>query len=493
LDFGPRVGLAYSPNFSQGPLGKIFGGPGKTSIRASFGVYYTSIEDLNLFFEVADAPFGLYWSSGNVLFDEPYRNRRDGTPQGQRFPFTAPTPGSPSNKTLPFNIYEPIAFSPGYDPKNRLPYAEHFNLSIQRQLDKSTVLTLAYVGTEGHHLITSEEANPGSSALCKQLTAQGAIDTNTGLPGCGPNLVDDIFQRTPAAGSCLTAVANPGCVYGTRNQLLDPNYCPGAQTRCYSFGNTYTRTIANYIYHAGEITVERKAANMNFLAAYTFSRAIDDSSSFGDLVNFVNPAFSRGLSSTDVTHNFVASYVWIMPFDRAFKSAPKRLTQGWQIQGITRFSTGFPIALNQGSDDTSLAGSGSTDLPNRVGPVVIVDPRKPNPGCPTNTGCYFLPSAFAKTSCTFTTGLPSPDCGTFGTANRRFFHGPGFNNTDFGLTKRTAITEKMAFEIRGEFFNVFNHAQFNNPGGNIDNSGSFGIVSSARPPRVGQLSARFIW
>jgi hypothetical protein len=100
----------------------------------------------------------------------------------------------------------------------------------------------------------------------------------------------------------------------------------------------------------------------------------------------------------------------------------------------------------------------------------------------TNTGCYFLPSAFAKNTV----------LGTFGTANRRFFHGPGFNNTDFGLTKRTLITEKMAFEIRGEFFNVFNHAQFNNPGGNIDSS-SFGIVTSARPPRIGQVSAKFIW
>jgi hypothetical protein len=486
-NFGPRAGLAYSPGFSDGVLGKIFGGPGKTSIRASYGLYYTSIEDLNLFFEVADAPFGLYWSSGNVLFDEPFRNRRDGSSQTQRFPFSAPIPGSPANKTLSFNIYEPISFSPGYDPHNRLPYAEHFNLSIQRQLDKSTVLTLAYVGTEGHRLITSEEANPGNAALCMQLTAQGALDTSNGNIGCGPNAEQDIFQLPGTTTSCLTATANPGCVYGTRDMLLNPNYCPGAQTLCYSFGNTYTRVIANSIYNAGEITVERKAADMTFLAAYTFSKAIDNSSAFGDMVNFVNPRFSRGLSSTDVTHNFVASYVWVMPFDRAFKGAPKRLTQGWQMQGITRFSTGFPIQLNQGSDDISLAGSGGTDLPNRVGPVVIVDPRKPNPDCinpitNTNTGCYFLASAFAKNTV----------LGTFGTANRRFFHGPGFNNTDFGLTKRTLIRESMAFEIRGEFFNIFNHAQFNNPGGNIDSS-SFGIVTSARAPRIGQVSAKFIW
>ncbi len=506
-NFGPRVGLAYSPSFSDGALGKIFGGPGKTSIRASFGIYYTSIEDLNLFFEVADAPFGLYWSTfAPVMFDEPFRNRRDGTSQGQRFPFTVPVPGSPANKTLDFSKYEPISFSPGYDPHNKLPYAEHFNLSIQRQLDKSTVLTLAYVGTEGHSLITSEEANPGNAALCMQLNAAGAFDTNSQSVGCGPGNEDDIFQLTPAAGSCLTPTANPGCVYGTRNTLLNPNYCPGAGAECYAFGNTYTRTIANSIYHSGQISVERKAGDMTFLAAYTFSRALDNSSSFGDLVNFANQRLSRGLSSSDVTHNFVASYVWAVPFDRAFKRAPKRLTQGWQVQGITRLSTGFPIQLNQSSGDLSLSGS-STDLPDLIGKVVTYDPRKATPGCPTNatnngTGCYFLPPLAPQdpNQCLLPGGQPPSggafnyNCtfGSFGTANRRFFHGPAFNNTDFGLTKRIAITEKMAFEIRGEFFNIFNHPQFRNPSGDIS-GGSFGIVSSARDPRIGQVSARFIW
>ena len=500
-NFGPRLGLAYSPGFSDGVLGKIFGGPGQTSIRAAYGIYYTSIEDLNLFFEVADAPFGLYWSSpAPVMFDEPFRNRQDGTPQGQRFPFTVPVPGSPSNKTLDFSKYEPISFSPGYDPHNKLPYAEHFNFSIQRQLDKFTVLTLAYVGTAGHSLITSEEANPGNAALCMQLSAVGALDTASGSVGCGPGNEDDIFQLPGTTTSCLSATANAGCVYGTRNMLLNPNYCPGAGSECYAFGNTYTRTIANSIYHSGQISVERKAGTMTFLAAYTFSKALDDSSSFGDLVNFSNQRLSRGLSSTDVSHNFVASYVWGIPFDRAFKGAPKRLTQGWQVQGITRLATGLPIQLTQSSGDSSLSGS-STDLPNRVGPVVTVDPRKVNTACPTfdptipgsGTGCYFLPAAFAPTNCTFSSaGLPSPDCGTFGTANRRFFHGPGFNNTDFGLTKRTVIRESVAFEIRAEFFNIFNHAQFNNPSGDIS-GGSFGVVGSARDPRIGQLSAKFYW
>ncbi len=187
------------------------------------------------------------------------------------------------------------------------------------------------------------------------------------------------------------------------------------------------------------------------------------------------------MSDTDVHHNFVVSYIWAMPFDKAFGGLPKRLTQGWQLQGITRFSTGFPIQMQQSGEDISLAGSSSTDMPDLVGKVVTVNPRKFNANCSTGTGCYFLPQAFAHNT----------TLGTFGTANRRFFHGPGINNFDIGMTKRLPITEAKVLEFRGEFFNIFNHAQFLNPSGDID--GNFGIVTNARDPRIGQLSIKFVW
>ena len=475
-NFGPRLGLAYSPDFHDGVLGKIFGGPGKTSIRAAYGLYYTSVEDLNLFYEVADAPFGLYWTSPSpVLFEEPYRNRRDGTSQGQRFPFTVPIPGSPANKTLSFAVYEPMSYFPGYDIHNKLAYAEHFNFSIQRELSKSTVLTLAYVGTEGHRLITQSEANPGNAAFCMGLTAQGYTDTSSGATGCLPNAEQDTFQ-----------LGNGPLVYGTRNTLLNPNYCPESGGLCFGYGNTYTRLNANSIYHAGQVTVERKAGDMTLMAAYTFAKALDDSSGFADYVSFVNPRLSRGLSSTDVHHNFVASYVWAIPFDRAFHAAPRRLTQGWQIQGITRFATGTPIQMNQSVGDTSLVGSPSTDMPDVVGPIHIMNPRS------SSSFTYFDQSSFAATTCTLTGTVYSSECGTFGTANRRFFHGPGINNTDLGLQKTIPVTEAKVFVIRGEFFNIFNHAQFNNPSGNFSSS-NFGNITSARDPRIGQVSAKFIW
>jgi len=349
-NWAPRAGLAYSPGFTDGILRKIFGGPGKTSIRASFGIYYTSIEDLNLFYEVGDPPYGNNWQSPNgVLFEEPYRTRTDGVSQGQRFPYVFPVPGSPANKTLNYAQFLPPSYVPGYDIHNRMPYAEHYNFSIQRELSRSTVLTLAYVGTQGHKLISQTDANPGNAAFCQQLNAEGAVDTNTGLsnPACGPGGEQDTYQ-----------LPNGTLVHGTRT-ALGPAF--GAN-------NTFTRNSANSNYNSFQATVERKAADMTFLAAYTFGKALDDSSTFGELMNFSNYRLSRGLSTFDVTHNFVVSYNWALPFDRLFSHAPKRLTRDWNITGISRFSTGFPIRISQYRGDLSLTGSNSTDEPNRVGP-----------------------------------------------------------------------------------------------------------------------------
>jgi len=476
-NFAPRVGIAYSPGFSDGLAGKIFGGPGKTSIRAAYGIYYTSIEDLNLFYEVGDAPFGLYWVSPQpTMFDEPFVTRANGTlqtPDGttntHRFPFTFPTPGSPANQTLDYSTYLPLSYSPGYDIHNRLPYAEHYDFSIERELSKSTVLTLAYVGTQGHRLISQYDANPGDRRLCQQLNGLGAIDTSTG-GDCGPFGEQDVYALPvgiPAPAKTFTTTCPSGtpagsvCIDGTRN-FLGPNF---------SQNNSFTVNIANSNYNSGQISIEHKASTMTFMAAYTYSKAIDNSSGFGQWVNFENPRLTRSLSSFDTTHNFVFSYAWLLPFDKLFANAPKRLTQGWSFSGVTRFTGGFPIPIAESSDDFSLTGSSNTDVPDLVGKVHIMDPRKPG-------NLFFNPDAFAP-----------GQLGQFGTSSRQFFHGPGINNFDISLMKKTQISESMAFEIRAEFFNVFNHTQFTNPDGDLN--GNMGKVTSARDPRIGQLSAKF--
>jgi hypothetical protein len=352
---------------------------------------------------------------------------------------------------LDYSPYLPISNSPGYSIHNQLPYAEDYNFTFQRELTKATVLTLAYVGTQGHKLISQYAANPGNAALCMQLNALGAT------PTCGPN-----------GESNLYTLPNGTQVNGTRT-ALGPNF---------SQGNTYTANIANSNYNSFQISAERKASDVTFLLAYTYSKAIDNSSGFSDWVNFSNYRLSRGLSSFDLTHNFVASYNWAIPFPRLFGKAPKRLTYGWNISGISRFSTGFPISLSESSDDNSLTGDSANDTPNAIGKVVTQNPHQPGPNGP-NT--YFLPGAFAPET-----------YGGFGTASRRFFHGPGILNTDFGLEKVTSITETISLQFRAEFFNIFNHTQFNNPSGNY-NSSTFGVVTSARDPRIGQLSVKVLW
>jgi Carboxypeptidase regulatory-like domain len=453
-DFAPRVGVAWSPGFSDGIGKKIFGGPGNTSIRAAWGLYYTSIEDLHLFYEVGDAPYGLYWPSiVPPLFEEPFRTRSDGSSQGQRFPFILPTPGDPKNKTLDYSVFLPIQGSPGYDIHNTVPYAEHYNFSIQRQLAQSTALTLAYVGTQGHKLIAQRESNPGDPALCLSLRGSGVL---AGTPQCGPGGELGVYTRP-----------NGTTVNGTRGPL-GPDFG----------SNSYTSNIANSNYNALEVTVERRAGDLSFLAAYTFSKSIDNSSAYGQSVNFMNYRNSRALSSFDMTHNFVVSYNYDLPFHRAFSHAPRRLAEGWSVNGITRFTSGFPVTITQ-SGDRSLTGASGVDAPDFIGSLVFQDPRNAGPDGALNR--YFNKTAFR-----------SETLGGVGNSSRRFFHGPGFNNWDFGLHKVTKITESTSLLIRAEFFNLFNHAQFNNPNGNFSSS-RFGTITSARDPRIGQVSAKIIW
>jgi hypothetical protein len=452
-EIGPRLGLAYSPGTADGFLGKLLGGPGKTSIRASYGIYYTAIEDQTLFDIVADAPYGQYWVAPQPpLIQEPFRTRSDGSSQGVHFPFIFPTPGDPANKTLDYSIFLPIGGSPGYWYKNRQPYSEHYNFTIQRALSSSTVMTLAYVGSEGHRLLTNIESNPGDRNLCLSLRGAGV---KAGTAQCGPNGENGTYTRPDGSQ-----------VVGTRGPFGND-----------FTSNSYQINLGNSVYNSAQATIERKAADFTFVGAYTFSKSMDDSSAYGQKANFTNYRLSRSLSSFDVTHNFVFSYYYAAPLDRALPMLPRRLTQGWSIGGIMRFAGGFPVGISQ-SGDRSLVGSSGTDVPNYVGPLVTYDPR--------DTSANGQHLYFSKA------GFVSGPLGDFGNANRRFFHGPGFNNWDVSLHKDTHITERTDLQFRAEFFNVMNHAQFNNPNGNF-NSSLFGAVTSTRDPRIGQMSLKFLW
>ena len=459
-NFAPRLGLAYSPSWS-GLLGKITGGPGRTGIRAGTGIFYNSLEEFGADYELGDPPFGSFYGSPSLIYlEEPFKGRTSGNDPGQRFPYAQP------GKNGSFAQFLPLFGAPGYKVTNRLPYAEDLNVNIQRQIGNSSILTVAYVATRGHHLFTQLDFNPGNAAECLQIAALFAAAGQAGA-GCGPFGEDTIYT---ISGKTF---------YGTRPYSVTSGRHLSEGLLDFS-DNTWESTSADSNYNAAEATFERRVGALRFLAAYTWSKALDDSSGFLEVIS-INSKVRKSLSAFDVTHNFVVSYSYDLPFGHLASASrvASKLLNGWQLSGITRFVTGFPITLSQ-SGDLSLCGCGTfginvgaVDVPNYSGArIARVDPRT----SPSHQ--WFDASVFS----TEQLGVP-------GNARRRFFHGPGLNNWDLALQKSTRITEKTSAEFRAEFFNAFNHAQFTNPVGDVASS-QFGAVISARAARIGQVALK---
>jgi len=451
-NFAPRVGFAYSPSISDGALQKIFGGPGKSSIRGGYGIFYSSIQDATGFVEVGDAPFGLYYSSpAPPLLESPFIDRSTGHNQGIKFPFTfPPTNVSVRNPDTTFNWVQatPISGSDYFYYKNVIPYVEEFELSLQRQFGTQTVLTASYVGTVGRHLLTFEESNPADPALCLQLSNLG----------CGPYQEDNVYTLNGGQ-----------TVAGTR------------PTFGINFGsNPYMKTAVSSSYNSLQVSLQHTEKYANFLIGYTWSKSMDNGSTSFDATNPYNPGLSRSLSIFNVPHDLVASYTVQLPFDKFTRKGAlmDRIAAGWSISGISTFASGQPVQISE-SDDRSLTGtfSATIDEPsyaNNGGKLYANrNPRSQTP--------YFNPDYFVL-----------EPLGQVGNSMRRFFSGPGILNSDLALQKETKIREAQSLLFRAEAFNVFNHAQFNNPNGNINNSGigGFGYVNSARDPRIMQVALK---
>lgn len=494
-NFAPRLGVAYSFGEHDGTLGKILGTPGSTSIRAAWGMFYTTFEGATDFNEIGDAPFGNYTGQTQPTFASPFIPRAAGNcgvnpctnlfpvpPPPKHFSQRNPASGKPYDTLAEFyNAFGTIGSSPAFYNGDRLPYAESYELSIQRQITSSDLVTVSYVGSQGHRLLSSFSANPGNPSLCLQLIAEGALvpgTTNT----CGPGGENNVYvlpnnDYVLSTRSKLPGVALPG------NSGANGTLLPDGNIGIIPFGNdSYFITAGASNYNSLQIDYRHTSGRLQTLIGYTFSRAFDDSSGYGEQINPLNPRLSYGLSAFDSTHNFVASYAYTLPFDKL--SGPKRLTNGWQISGITHFSTGLPVTMVE-TDDQSLQGTGfggpitlPADTPNFVGPLGITNPRKTN-------GQFFNPSAFQASA-----------LGVEGDSPRRFFHGPGLNNWDMALLKNTQITERIGLEFRAEWYNIFNHTQFLGPSGITGFSGgaptssSFGFVAGAANPRIGQLALK---
>jgi hypothetical protein len=331
--------------------------------------------------------------------------------------------------------------------------------SIERQAGPDTVLSASYIGTESHRQRVLIEPNSGNPALCLSLSQPGEVEPGTLT--CGAGGEDSVYY--PIGG---------GQVDGTRGPLGS------------NFGsNALQSNIGHANYNALELSARHTSGSLEFSAAYTYSKSLDQSSNIGEEVNPFNPALSYALSSFDVKQNFVLSYEYQLPFDRLLH--PNRLSRGWSLSGITRFASGFPVTMiNNG--DNSLIGTNpngvnnsSIDEPDYSGGQLRLN-RNPR----TNGNNFFDAAAFGMNP-----------LGTPGNAKRRFFYGPGSDNFDMAVAKVLPLTESKSLLFRVEAFNVFNHAQFNGPGaidGNIGSS-TFGNAIAAAPPRIlqGALKLNF--
>lgn len=252
--------------------------------------------------------------------------------------------------------------------------------------------------------------------------------------------------------------------------ILGPNYGPV----------TAQKTIGNSNYNALQANLRlAMGKNLTVFLGYTYSKSIDDASNLGEQVNPFNDRLTRVISSWDMTHNFVATYNYTLPFDHIFRR--NRVTEGWSLSGTTRFSTGFPVTLSDDSDN-SLLGTLGNGVNNQLldTPQLSEGPLQINRN-PRNGQSAFNTSLFSTET-----------LGVLGNSPRRFFHGPGISNFDVQISKNVRLTESKSIDIRVEAFNLFNHAQFYGPtsvNGKIDDP-NFGNVVSAAAPRLVQVAAK---
>lgn len=403
-NFAPRLGFAWTLGEDQ-----------KTVLRAGYGVYYD---------QSSLAPGeALYFNSpffdNNIFFSLPGLPLTLSNPFPSFFPFPLPDSALAIQRDL------------------RTAYMQHWNLNVQRELARNTVLEISYVGSKGTKLLTARDINqPQPSALPPGLPF---------VPRPNPQF-DDI-------------------------DLLESR--------------------ANSNYHSLQARYQQRlSSGLAALVSYTWSRSIDDASNFfssaGD-PNFPQNSYAarseRGRSNFDVSHRLSASYSYDLPFGKGRRylrdsGLVSTILGGWQTFGIVTLQTGrpFTVALLSEIDNSgtgrSILGFGANDRPNVVG----------NPGLSQRSPQqWFNQSAFAF-----------PARGTFGNAGRNIIEGPAFQKVNASLVKNTPLSERLNLQIRAEVFNLFNHPNLNLPD-NFLGSPTFGQITSAGDPRHIQFGVKLLF
>jgi hypothetical protein len=494
----PRIGLAYSPNFTSGPLEKLFGSNGKTSIRAGWGLFYNPIEELVLAQFGAEPPFGGSSSLADVFFNTPFVNQGEFQSPNPFGGIITPTKGQPTDLSL----FRPILLFGEFEPHLRAQYTSQYNLTIQRELSNSLMLQVGYVGSQGHRLLATHDINASNPQTCLDIINIANANANNvssyGAPAtCGPTVEDSQWSVTVPSGYQFH-MPNGKIVSGTGQTLNLVGLRPYSSPNCNStlpaltpntgcpvdgipvFTDIFAEdTIASSVYNALEMMLQKRfSGGLQFQAAYTLSKSIDDGSTFEETLNPNNFRASRGLSLFNSKQRFVISYDWELPV-RKFAGFKGKVLDDWEVSGITQFQSGFPIRLNT-EDDNELINSLfflGTEAPSLNGPLQILNPKK-------NGGFYLNYNQFSD-----------PPLGSFNNGTQRTLCcGPGLMDWDFSVHKKIPITESKYLQFRAEIFNVFNRTNFSNPdGGYSDGATAFGKITSAGDPRLLQFALKFFF
>lgn len=450
-NFGPRVGLTWSPN----PTGSGFFGGGKTVLRGGFGIYYgpgqteDQIQPIESDRIASTLSGGTYPVNQQVLRDTFINN--------------------PTNRQ-----YQPRAYSPDYKIPERV---FQYSFSMQQELFYKTVLTAAYVGSQGRNLFLRNFAN----------------------------LITEVRTNANPASNAVV-IRQFDIVQG--NTILRP------------FAEIDYKTSGGHdSYNALQLALGRRFdTGLTLNSQYTFSKSFGNTGGSNEALTAGNPfdyEYDEGYNQFDVRHTFNVSALYALPFGkgRAHMSDMNPIANaflgGWEIGTIVNARSGVPLSVLVTRPDVvyrdgagnifSTPAAGRTAIINTPGGGASRAIRRPDlvPGVDPYLnvgGTRFLnPAAFA---------IPAP--GTFGNLQRGLLRGPGFTQFDMILDKRFRVTEGSNLEFRAEIFNIFNHANFANPAVTLPNAlgtgtnqlqpgqpftaaaaGAFGVLTSTVTKTVG--------
>ncbi len=352
----------------------------------------------------------------------------------------------------------------------KVPSTQQWNLTLQHDLGHNLVAEVGYVGTHAVHLRETRDAIQSVNATPQHpffvTTSSGAV-----IPITANTLANGV-ARTPTPG-----------LNGYSGYQLFAN-------------DAYSH------YHALQASLTRRWSRGYLLAAYTFSRSTDATSTGNTAFNTAyndqsNINASRGLSDFDRTHRVTISYVYELPFGDGATGLRGALLRGWGVSGVTTFQSGTPFSIIDSAAGTAFLGAGSTPLLGAsLAPGASLSQGLTHGDIHNRLNGYLNPAAFTTAPLLYPAQCAADPnfCVTgFGDLGRNIYRGPFQQNFDFSAVKNFRVTERQALRFTADFFNLFNHPNFASPAfTDVESPANFGQITNTKgTPRLIQFSLRY--